>query len=43
VRFDDPAPGDYLIMVSAFNLLKQPQDYALVVTGALSSDLRPEP
>jgi subtilisin family serine protease len=43
LRFDDPAPGDYLIMGFAYNLLKPPQDYALVVTGALTSDLVREP
>jgi serine protease AprX len=39
VRIDDPAPGDYLIQVSTFNLLGKSQDYALVVTGELTSAL----
>lgn len=39
VRIDDPAPGDYLIQVSAFNLLGKGQDFALVVTGELGSGL----
>jgi serine protease AprX len=39
VRIDDPAAGDYWIMCFAFNLLKAPQDYALVVTGSLKSEL----
>jgi len=42
VRIDDPAPGDYWIMCFAYNLLQSPQDYALVVTGSLTSELRPE-
>jgi hypothetical protein len=41
VRIENPPPGDYLIQVSAFNLLSQDQDFALVVTGELGSDLRP--
>lgn len=39
IRIDDPAPGNYLIQVSATNLLKGPQDFALVVTGEGVSDL----
>jgi serine protease AprX len=39
VRLENPAPGDYLIQISARNLLRTPQDYALVVTGALTSQL----
>jgi hypothetical protein len=39
VRIDDPAPGTYLLQVSATNLLRGPQDFALVVTGALQSNL----
>ena len=36
VRIDDPKPGSYLIQVSATNLLRSPQDFALVVTGDFS-------
>jgi subtilisin family serine protease len=41
VRMENPAAGSYLIQVSAFNLLGQGQDFALVVTGDLTSDLVP--
>jgi serine protease AprX len=41
VRIADPSAGSYLIQVSAFNLLRQGQDFALVVTGELTSDLTP--
>jgi hypothetical protein len=40
IRIDDPEPGRWLIQVFARNLLRPPQDYALVATGALSSPLR---
>jgi serine protease AprX len=43
IRVDDPAPGRWLIQVFARNLLRPSQDYALVVTGALSSSLRRAP
>jgi serine protease AprX len=43
IRIDDPAPGRWLIQVFARNLLRPPQDYALVATGALSSSLRRAP
>jgi len=36
VRFDAPAAGEYLVQCFAYNLLKPPQDFALVVTGALA-------
>ena len=39
VRFDAPAAGRYRIQISASNLLTSSQDFALVVTGALSSPL----
>jgi serine protease AprX len=39
IRIDNPAPGQYLIQVSATNLLKGPQDFALAVTGEGVSDL----
>jgi hypothetical protein len=35
VRIDNPKPGPYLIQVTATNLLRSPQDFALVVTGDL--------
>jgi serine protease AprX len=43
IRVDDPAPGRWLIQVFARNLLRPPQDYALVATGALASSLRRAP
>jgi hypothetical protein len=43
IRVDDPASGRWLVQVFARNLLRPPQDYALVVTGALSSSLRRVP
>ncbi|MBC7260986.1 MAG: hypothetical protein H5T63_03145, partial [Chloroflexi bacterium] len=39
VRLENPPAGNYLIQISATNLLKGPQDFALVVTGALTSPL----
>ena len=39
VRFDAPVAGNYLIQISASNLLTADQDFALVVTGALTSSL----
>jgi subtilisin family serine protease len=41
VRIDNPPDGQYLIQVSAFNLLGQDQAFALVVTGELTSGLLP--
>jgi hypothetical protein len=41
VRLDNPAPGEYLIQLSATNLLQGPQDFALVVSGDLGSALAP--
>ena len=41
VRFDAPVAGNYLIQISASNLLTADQDFALVVTGALTSSLIP--
>ncbi|HEY6688209.1 MAG TPA: S8 family serine peptidase [Propionibacteriaceae bacterium] len=43
IRIDDPAPGRWLIQIFARNLLRPPQDYALVATGALASPLRRAP
>jgi serine protease AprX len=40
VRFDAPAEGAFVIQVFARNLLRPPQDFALVVTGDLGSALR---
>lgn len=37
---DEPKCGDYLIQVSAFNLLGKYQDFALVATGDFGSDLK---
>ena len=39
VRLENPTLGDYLIQVTATNLLQAPQDYALVVAGELTSGL----
>jgi hypothetical protein len=33
IRLDNPPPGNYLLQVTATNLLAGPQDFALVVTG----------
>ncbi len=40
VRLEKPQHGDYLIQVAATNLLQAPQDFALVVTGKLTSQLQ---
>jgi hypothetical protein len=39
VRIVNPLSGTYLIQVTATNLLQSEQDFALVVTGQLSSSL----
>lgn len=39
VRLPNPAPGDYLIQITATNLLRGPQDFALVVAGQLTTAL----
>lgn len=39
VRIDAPPAGDYMIQISASNLLSKGQDFALVVTGDLQSDI----
>jgi hypothetical protein len=39
IRLEDPEPGTYLIQVSATNLLRGGQDFALVVTGKLGGQL----
>jgi hypothetical protein len=41
VRFKAPVAGNYLIQISASNLLTANQDFALVVTGALTTGLIP--
>ncbi len=40
VRIDDAPAGEYLIQVSAWNLLQAPQDFALVVAGALRGRIK---
>jgi serine protease AprX len=39
VRLDSPPAGDYLLQLFAPNLLRPPQDYALVVSGDLAGGL----
>jgi serine protease AprX len=39
VRLENPPTGDYLVQISASNLLQAGQDFALVVTGDLASHL----
>lgn len=39
VRVDAPAAGTWTIQISASNLLKPPQDFALVITGDLNGNL----
>ena len=41
VRIENPPVGPYLVQVSANNLLKAPQDFALVATGEEISSLMP--
>jgi serine protease AprX len=41
VRIENPVPGSYRLQVAASNLLAVDQDFALVVTGALTSGLVP--
>ena len=41
LRLDAPAAGPYLIQITASNLLRGPQDFALVVTGDPTTDLIP--
>jgi serine protease AprX len=43
IRIDDAPPGTYTVQVFARNLLRGPQDFALVVTGALGGTLRRVP
>ncbi len=37
IRIDSPQTGDYLIQITATNLLKTPQEFSLVVTGDLGA------
>lgn len=39
IRLEDPEPGNYLIQITASNLLRGSQDFALVLTGDLASPL----
>jgi subtilisin family serine protease len=39
IRIENVQPGEYLIAVQAANIIFSPQDYALVVTGNLASEL----
>lgn len=41
VRLEKPKAGEYLIQITATNILKAPQDFALVVTGDITSALHP--
>ncbi len=43
IRIDDAPAGTYTVQVFARNLLRGPQDFALVVTGALGGTLRRVP
>lgn len=40
VRIDSPPAGIYLIQITATNLLRPPQDFALVVTGDITGFVR---
>ena len=40
VRIENPPVGQYLIQITASNLLKAPQDFALVATGKSISKLQ---
>lgn len=39
VRLQNPNAGNYLIQITAMNILESPQDFTLVVTGDLTSSL----
>ena len=39
VRLENPPTGDYLVQITASNLLQAGQDFAIVVTGELASPL----
>ncbi|CAN5333257.1 hypothetical protein BH23BAC1_BH23BAC1_17950 [soil metagenome] len=40
IRIDEPLSGEYIIAVQAANILFNPQDFALIVTGFLTSPLK---
>lgn len=40
IRVDEPNAGEYLIAVQAANVIFSPQDFALVITGNLNSELQ---
>lgn len=40
IRLSNPPPGEYIIQITATNLLKMPQDFALVIVGDLVSSLK---
>jgi hypothetical protein len=40
ITIENAGSGDYLIQISATNILKPPQDFALVVTGRLTTSIR---
>lgn len=42
ITVENAPAGDYLIQISATNILKPPQDFALVVTGQLTCPLWPD-
>jgi hypothetical protein len=39
IRIEDPPPGEYRVQVTAANLLRTGQDYALVIMGGIDSHL----
>ncbi|HTF20015.1 MAG TPA: S8 family serine peptidase [Chryseolinea sp.] len=39
IRVDKPLPGEYMIAIQAANIIFSPQDFAMVVTGDLTSTL----
>lgn len=38
IRIENPKPGNYVVQVEAGNMLKPPQDFALVATGKITPD-----
>ncbi|MEJ2208836.1 MAG: S8 family serine peptidase [Anaerolineae bacterium] len=40
IRLEEPPAGDYLVQITASNLLRGPQDFGLVVTGDLNGPLQ---
>ncbi len=38
IRVDVPKAGNYIVQIEAGNMLKPPQDFALVATGDIASD-----